>query len=1174
MSIFPGALSASQYVRLRGDASTPARWSGAQYLSVCPNTVVYKTRIAAGTYGVSNAAFTVGSTLSGSPGAALVGMTVFICPIDNIRAYEWVGRIRLPVADSVMHVNENSYIPDVNDYVFVVADYRIWPKLARADSSGVQYKDYDLTFRQIPPVIVGLQTAYAGWVNSSGKLRIAFDISASYAATSGATLSTYAWTFPASATVVSGSTSSATVTIDFAESAGEWCSVTVTDSGGRTATRRFIVFSHGATYPPLVHATGADITRDLENGDSASLDAFANIDAVLDNTLCCVWREEFYNGVNETLWAGTNLPNNVDFLGRIRTEGNEYANDERFQRVLNTRFTLEGVAAQLQRIHGTSNTCVHDTTPSVWDEINNLTVWRAIVHYLHEHTTFLTLHDLMFDSTSHTFMCQYLNVQGQNGLSIVNDLAESINAGLEFSPAGQARIVRNANYLSTSARNALTVVANFDERDWLAFTLDVESIDRVGRVEASGGTFHSTGNLTTPALAIAPGMAQDTGEGQNSLTRQILEANVSFIVAQLELNQRSGDHLAFVNGAETLTVIHPDGYHWIVPSRYTWYTWAIAASDTTRGRIYTSSERWWVRSVQFSHDNERGTRGPVRVVYVRETAGLAGDTVYMPVQTEEPVDPISLLPADPFPVLAPDPIDGLDGPIAEPEAASGPPRDGNAVLTYDAHNVYLTTNFLATDSPLWRNVTPHDIYDHSYTVAHAVFDLRFNKRAFVLANDGTDSFVYTTADAFTNPVVWSKGNSISGVYTLLRTSSTTDTISVYTPDGVSTGGPTDYVVTFDPGGTSYTILDGHGIVTSGGNPGNCLKFDGSSSYIPDCGSPGVHCWPIEYRVTFPATAHVLTVELDFYSGGPAIHTMNYCFTFYNSGGSVLGTFNWGTINSGSGWFHLSERTVNLANVAYVDIEAWQRYVFGNVDIAHDNVTFHTTAGSVSGALVRFSSNNGSTWGSNLLVGNSPGAAGGFDLVRQGTYSQAAGDQQSYQATTLGGSYTDYGADGDTTGAQPILIQYPWFKFGSNSTRNNSAPYDFVLGSSALVSSHCLWRVAGSGGRTGITPSGVTAMVSPNCSTTWKGTKIAVIGSVSGTRKLFTSTTLGSTDTWTDRGAINSAANYIRVRRLSSTGNQLFFTANTQIGYSANFGATLTYKATPSDGPLLGVEAYG
>lgn len=1174
MSVFPNAaLTSGQYQSLRGTSSIPPRWHGAVYASVCPNTTIYSARVNGTPSGTSFASITFDGG-SGTLANVQVGMTVLISATNDAAAAYWVGRVRLAPGAATLFINETSASIADNDYIFVIDDYRLWPKLAR-DVGGVQYKDYDVGYQGLPPVIVGLQQAYAGFVDpTSSKLRLAFSIANSYAAESGASLSSYSWTFPASATLVSGSITSNACTMDFSATTGVWCSVTVTDSGGRTQTRRFFVHAaeRSGANAPLQGFSGANITGDLAGGWSASIDAFEGIDGLLDNTLITLWTEESYNGTAGALLAATNDPRNVVFVGRVARDSAQGQGDEKYSYTTSTRLELEGVSGQMARLHGGLISMLWDAAADAFDEIKVLTLWRAIVHFLHFHSTALTLCDLTFDSTATTYQLRGLTTQGGNLISVVNDIGESINAALEFAPSGAIRVIRDPNYLSNADRATLTTLGAFTVEDFIGVSIDVDNVQRVGRVDGSGGAFDSANVSVTPLLSVAPGMANDYPEATAQLGRQVLQADVSQPTAQSELNTRVGHHLARLNGGAVLNVNMPDGYGFLIPTAYGWYTWALDTTTNNRGREYTASTRWLLQNASYTYDNAAGTRA-VQATFTQETTGSPGDTVQYPAPGDIPIDvgvdippiDIGLIPVDPVDDVGDNPGDDTgDGPWVVVTKR----KDGNIVLIWNASRVYLTTNFLTT-SPAWTDVTP----DGGYTIVSCAFAPDFRGGAYCLINDGTDSRVAYSSDIIAG-AAWEIGTSISGLYTELRCMSTPGQVAIYSPD--LTGGGGTWTETFD-----FTVNNGgFSVSVGGGSAGTYTAGVGWVAVDGGVDGGGIYRRNVDIQRTISATTiteYSMTYDLTkgSYSSGAAEAAL-----LADSGAFPRQSLLHGSASSGTNLTYTY--TGSISGITVLQFRVTSSFqgsatysgsgLIKSVSISGTG-TNPFSGGGTSGAVARFSTDYGVVFGSEISVGTTPGSVGGFDVVRVGNYSYAAAVNQAKVATTAGGAYAN-ATGGTLTGVSPSLLFVPLFDWGSSTVKNTAASYDWLMGATGLDTSHCLWRVNSAGTRTGITPTGVTTMPTNNSAFTWKGTHMAVIGNVSGTRKLFTSSTIGSTDTWTDRGALGASANYIRIRRTSQTGQHLFWVDGSSARYRSTFAGTTKNKTYPESSTLLGLDVFG
>lgn len=1174
---FPGVMSAGLANTLRGvGASGGARYWASQYLSLCPNRVMMKSTLAATPAGATGyASLTFGTVTQGSTDNVAVGMLVLVGTADDPRAATWRGRVRAAISGSTLYVNETSAPLTSGQYVWVIEDYPVVEKLARDDGAGNYYKDYAVSFRELLPQVYGLQHAYAGFVDAtSGYFRLAFSVS-KYATTSGGATPTVLWTFPAGAQIISGGTNQAAVTVDFPASAGDWCSLAVTE-GGRTNTVHFIVFPHNRTgYPPALGFSGASIEGSADTGWSATVEAWDGVADVLDQTLCCVWDEEWHNGTKGALFAAVAPGYEVKLVGRFRSETNTTVADLTYALNASVRYTIEGLGAQLARIVAPLIAMRDAAAPSAWDEINALTPWREIVHVLAEHSTALETTSINFDTIADTYREQKVATQSGNLLAACNTLAEGINARLVFSPQGEIYVARDARYLTTAQRNALTVVANFTSADWLDYTLEIDHTQPYGRLTADGGTYWPAASIVYPYLAVAPGIAPDGGASEGNLSRQVLQNSLAAGAAKQELGDRAGDHWARLNTSTRLTVTHPDAYGaLLVPRLDAWYTFTIAASENTGGRAYTTDDRWLLTRVSIEHDNTTGAKA-VRAVYELETDGPRG-VAYEPPAGNAEDDYLPVFPGfDPYDGLGGDfywvePDAGLDDmpPVgSDPNAAGRVVSDGNFVVVTDGTGVYRTSKFITGGAnPPWEDITPPS----SSVIAGIALDHTRSDGTvglYVLGNDETNSYLDYLADVTGNAADYVRGESVLGVYQSVRVMDAPGQVEMYSPEEAT-------IPRYDAG-THTITFEGDGY----------LNFTITSGAIADGGYNSDHCCG--------AANYFVEVEIVF----PNDKTV--------TGASSVGRIGWPGIGSQSLWPHLyaydSSDTLlvdstNPAGHNYnwrytsfpINKTGVRKLIFyfmgssgSGISPAMDNLSFTfseddpPSAGG-NGTVVQYSADYGVTLSGDSLPSSPNGGPGGFDVARAGDVSLAAGDGQVYKATTKGGAYTSAGTDGATSGAQPVLIMYPWYRRNSTAVKNfSTSTPDYVLGASALVSSECLWWVAGAGGRTNITPSGATAAAGPDCVAAYYGTKLAAIMLVSTTPTLFTSTDGGAT--WTNRGALATGSKYVRFRRVGGNGNQVYVVSGANIKYSGNAHAaapTWTTKTGPTTTTLVALEVWG
>lgn len=749
---FNTALTSDNYDSLRGAASVNPSYAASEYAIFCPNDIVFQCRVNGAPTGASYAQLTWDGATIGAYTDVITGQTVYVSSTTDLRSAEFVGRTRKVPTSNTFYVNETSAVLLDNWYITVINDYRVWDRLARQVTT-TQYKDYDIAFTTPAPLIYGLQSAYAGVASGSPeKLTLSFAPSG-LPITSDATINgaTWIWTVPSGMTITVGSSTTQNITATFDAGFASWVSVQVNDSNGKIGVFHFFV---GVAASDLSNVVNLNVVpggiQGDENGWTGGVEAFAGIDTMLDNTLVVLFDVERYNG------AETNILSSLKLVGRVRKESNNTVSDPTYSQLKKATLDIEGTLAQFGRIEHLPFTLLNAATPTKFDEITNLTLWRALVYTLYWHSTYLTLHSLTFDSTDNTFLYLGLPTQGGNILSVIQDIATSNDATIESAPQGETRVYRNGVYLSGAQRAALVTVADFGTQDYINIeNLDIVEVDTTGKIQGSGGFYNSTSGKVTPLLSLAPGVAQGIGEGISSFTRQVLAANVTQATAQAELNTRTGHEFAAKRDEGTyLTVTMPPGYNFLVPSRSQWYTWTLAATDTTGGRAFTTAERWQLFSVSYQHDNAAGTKSPIQATFKLETSGTAGQTVTYPPQTQIPPTLPTVPTAPPFPTFPPSP-DIILPPDPTPDDAPPYPgnpavANGNLCAMWSANQLWIAPDVWYTNTPGWAEITPDP--DQSITDFQWVF--LGSKGAYCLENDGVDTTVCYTEDSTSPGAIW------------------------------------------------------------------------------------------------------------------------------------------------------------------------------------------------------------------------------------------------------------------------------------------------------------------------------------------------------------------------------------------------------------------------------------
>jgi hypothetical protein len=647
---FNSALTAEQLVSLRGDDNTASDYRPAVYISLNGNANVYTAR-------VNQSSFTdqlLELTYDGGAGTlsdVRVDMTVLVSNSDDRTKAHFRGRVRLSPTSTTLYINETSNANFADgDHIFIIDDYDLHQRLARDGQSGTIFIDWDQEFTGLKPLIYDIQPVYASFADSvTGKYQIPFTPTVTAAeAPTGRSIISYLWEFPSSGvTIDAGTINDKDITLSFdpAVSNEYWIHLTAEDSNFVSITRHIKIFVYGKNDEPDLNAfdeLSLDCAIDINPNNGASegwiagVVAYADMENVLDRTLCFVWQVEKLNGVE------TNIVNNAVMVGRFSAESNntEYLQDaESGQFNAVSSFEIEGPLAQLARLNFYPVAFANADDPSDYRiNINTLTVWRVVWATLTLFTTFGEIYPVSFGDIDDDFEYLFFSGQGGDTLNTLADYAQSINSVIQAHQDGAIQMGWRSNMLPTADRSGIVKVADLTTEDiTLSYEIARPYLPQVASVDGSGGSY--TGNSASQQvdafLATAPpGVPTDSASNAN-LARQILQVSGSETTQQDQLVQRVGDAFAAVNGTDTLTVVFNSGWQFLTPAVDQRYTVTIPASSNVRGIAYDTTTNWWLQAISKSW-SPQSALWEVTGVLVKETDGSDGTIVTLPIPNSGP----------------------------------------------------------------------------------------------------------------------------------------------------------------------------------------------------------------------------------------------------------------------------------------------------------------------------------------------------------------------------------------------------------------------------------------------------------------------------------------------------------------------------------------------------------
>lgn len=592
---------------LTGDqlnAIRSGRYQALQYVCVVPNEVVVQFQPDEAPSTSVYAEIAVGSIVSGSMSNIKQEQTVIYSTTTNYQATEvFRTRVRTVSGTTTLYVGENSQSLTTSHYVTVLNTYEIQEKLRKSET----YADWDIAFRLLLPIETALPSAV---VLSNGVITYTPTASAIVMDASASTIDTHAWESSNSNDSFDDDTI-AQPEITLEAGSFRWLRYTFTDDNGNSNFRVIPVWTVPKNYDNPYVITGfisesgdvASISFDAELGWTATVTAWDGIEDLINKTFTVVASDEWYNDTRQSIRT------NIDFVGFLQNENTPTRGDDAVGRLSETTFTVESFGHQLARQNIASiRIAAVSGTPAAWNEIQNPTPARMLTYHLTEGSTLFHLCSMTIPSDDTDFVGDDLSITGGKAYDDVRFIAEVINAELQFDVNGKQDLCRNLNFLDDTARDAAAVAATLSPSDVLDYAIEYDYSKTTSQLTMTGGAYDSASDEYDLYEAIAPAVAR-LGEGDPlEVVNQVLTTDSTAAEALAEISERASNFFAYNNPTPTLRATLKDEWHFIVPDIGSWWKFDIALTDTARGRVFSTDDRWQLVERSVSTNNESGRR--------------------------------------------------------------------------------------------------------------------------------------------------------------------------------------------------------------------------------------------------------------------------------------------------------------------------------------------------------------------------------------------------------------------------------------------------------------------------------------------------------------------------------------------------------------------------------------
>lgn len=270
-----------------------------------------------------------------------------------------------------------------------------------------------------------------------------------------------------------------------------------------------------------------------EGGYSTRLRVWQDLGAIEPNALVVIFTEDWYGG--EKISLGGNGQNNASifFTGYILKDSIQFNYKEGW-----AEFDVGSVTEVMKIAEGFSISCESKSNPATWFQLQEMTVQKALYHYLRWHSTVLNVADFQYTGDDRLF--QYFDTDRQS-------LFDAINSFISESLIGEVVSDRQgkiwAEITPVGYENPMTSIPQgliIQKQDWMGEPNITERRTNEASFIEMGGIVYNGAALNTfqALLSNAPSFTPFyRGNSQKEYEGLIL-------LSQSQLNQLSGNYLA------------------------------------------------------------------------------------------------------------------------------------------------------------------------------------------------------------------------------------------------------------------------------------------------------------------------------------------------------------------------------------------------------------------------------------------------------------------------------------------------------------------------------------------------------------------------------------------------------------------------------------------------------
>lgn len=355
-----------------------------------------------------------------------------------------------------------------------------------------------------------------------------------------------------------------------------------------------------------------------EGGYIVSIKMMQDIGLIEPNALVVIFADDTYGGTLGSLGGNANNNPSIVFVGYVLSNSIQF--DYKQSTV---EFDIGSVSEVMKITEGFSVSCESKAVASTWFELQEMTIQKALYHYLRWHSTFLNVCD--FQYTGDDRLVQYFDADRGSLFDAIDSFIQSGVLGSTITDR-QGKLWAEINYYGyTSPFTTIPAVTPvIDKQDWIAEpNITERKTAEMSFVELGGIVYYGvTSNGFLALLSNAP--------GESPLYRGNPERNQGLILlSQIQLNQISGHYLAHKNSPFPEINMSLGGNYRnmdIVPQERKFLL--INPSDTI-ANVAIQNLPYRVSSMTWQYDSTKQSFVP-DVAFEQMMTGTIGQTIIIP----------------------------------------------------------------------------------------------------------------------------------------------------------------------------------------------------------------------------------------------------------------------------------------------------------------------------------------------------------------------------------------------------------------------------------------------------------------------------------------------------------------------------------------------------------------